>query len=920
MPINVSGGHTGNFVLSNDGSRLYMAGPDGVLRTYDVATGDLIDSAAIGHDLGAIAISPDGSFLLITEQQPVSFVESESDWTHNRTTSGICKVDLASGDSVRINYTSFGYNYVLADVEITSAGTALFTQNILPGWSGSTPIVTLDLASGTFSASPPHYYQAGSLTAAPDGATVLWGELQLSSAEAFVFSSAAAPLSVAGVYEDGVYGFAQGVEAYSGAGDDGRVAIFTGGQLHLWDGDLDYLQSLTALNSELGVIVGLQFSADGRTLFALASETDQIYAIDLADYSIVGTMPVDADVASVLKWGDEIVAAPDESFLLVSTSTGVVRVDTFVVTGTAAGEIYEGRSFHDQYTGLGGDDSIFGLVGHDNLDGGSGDDLIEGGVGNDVLIGGLGADTMRGGLGDDLFFVDNAGDLAEENAAEGIDEVRTSLARYTLVGTNIENLTGLGTVDQTFFGNDTANRISGGAGADSMRGGLGDDTYVIDNSGDRALEFSGQGTDTVETSVAHTLLANVENLVFTGTANVNGAGNALDNVIDGNAGRNLINGLGGADTMRGGLGHDIYIVDNAGDQVVEVAGGGTDSVQSSVTFTLGDDVERLYLTGVGNIDGFGNALANTINGNGGANRLDGGAGADRMLGGSGNDTYVVDNAADLAIESSAAGGIDTVESSIALTLLANLENLVLTGSANINAAGNSLANSLTGNSGNNLLNGFGSADSMHGGDGNDVYIVDNVGDQALETSATGGDDRVQSSVSLSLTSFVEQLTLTGSASINGTGNALDNVINGNNGANNLGGLSGNDTLRGGAGADALHGGTGNDTLDGGANADGFYFETALDAATNVDTILGYVAADDTIFLDNAVFTGLADGALAAGAFNSGTAATEADDRIIYNAATGALLFDADGAGGAAAVQFATVTAGLVMTASEFTVI
>jgi len=671
-------------------------------------------------------------------------------------------------------------------------------------------------------------------------------------------------------------------------------------------------------NAGLGVI-----SADGADAFGGTLGNDRFGGIEhltfvsrgLSDTISVDAAPLGAGATLSMDG-----AAGVDTLVLDFTALDGI---TFTVAAGGAGTSDVGLTtanfeFYEIDAGA-GDDTITTGSGNDRVQANGGDDVVATSGGNDQLDGGGGADTMRGGSGDDTYIADNAGDLVQELAGEGVDEVRTALAKYTL-GANVDNVTGLGTGNQTFFGNSLANRISGGAGADSMRGGSGNDTYVVDNSGDRTLEFAGEGTDTVESSLAHTLLANLENLVLTGTANVNGAGNALNNVIDGNAGRNLINGLGGADTMRGGLGHDIYIVDNVGDQVIEIADGGTDTVQSSVNFTLGANVERLYLTGSGNVNGFGNTLANAINGNSGANRLDGRAGADTMLGGLGNDIYVVDNAGDVAIESSAAGGIDTVESSVALTLLANVENLILTGSANINGAGNGLVNSLTGNGGNNLLNGFGGADTMRGGFGDDVYIVDNVGDQALETSATGGDDRVQSSVSFGLASFVEQLTLTGSASINGTGNALDNVINGNNGANNLGGLSGNDTLRGGAGNDALHGGTGNDTLDGGANADGFYFETALDAATNIDTILGYVVADDTIFLDNAVFTGLADGALAAGAFNTGSAAIDADDRIIYNSVTGALLFDADGVGGAAAVQFATVTAGLAMSASEFTVI
>jgi len=571
--------------------------------------------------------------------------------------------------------------------------------------------------------------------------------------------------------------------------------------------------------------------------------------------------------------------------------------------------------------GSAADQTIYGGAFDDDLRGAAGDDVLIGNGGNDILNGGPGIDTMRGGLGNDSYIVDDSQDVVDELAAQGTDEIRTTLASFSLAGRNVENLIGLGTVDQTFFGNSFANRISGGAGADSMRGASGNDVYVVDNAGDLTLEFAGEGTDTVESSIALTLLANVENLLLTGSANINGAGNALDNVLTGNAGRNLLNGLAGADTMRGGLGNDTYIVDNAGDLVEEGSpGGGIDTVQSAVNFILGLNLEKLILTGSANINGNGNALANTLFGNNGSNLLNGLAGADDMRGGAGNDTYIVDNIGDLVIETSAAGGTDTVQSAVSYTIRENVENLTLTGSANINGAGNSIANTINGNSGNNLLNGFAGADTLRGGLGDDVYIVDNVGDVASESSAVGGNDRVQSSVTFTLAANIETLILTGAASVNGTGNASANTINGNSGANQLFGEGGDDVLRGGDGADQLHGGLGNDNIDGGLGSDKIYFDTALNAATNVDRLVGYSIPDDSIVLDNAVFTGLAAGALAAGAFRTGSAAADADDRIIYNAATGALLFDSDGVGGAAAVQFATLGAGLAMTAGEFTVI
>ncbi|TBD46004.1 M10 family metallopeptidase C-terminal domain-containing protein [Rhizobium ruizarguesonis] len=578
------------------------------------------------------------------------------------------------------------------------------------------------------------------------------------------------------------------------------------------------------------------------------------------------------------------------------TGTGNALVNTII--GGAGNDTLDGGTGNDTLIGGAGNDTLIGGAGSDTMSGGTGDDIyvvdsatdvineavgagtdeirtalaaysiaalvnvenltytgsanftgtgnvldntITGGIGNDTLNGGGGADTLIGGAGDDTYIVDHAGDIVTEAADAGTDTVRTTLASYTL-GSDVENLTYIGTVAFVGTGNSLDNTITGGAaidmlsggagndvlnggaGADRLIGGEGNDTFIVDNAGDVVTEAANEGIDTVRTTLAaHTLAANVENLTYIGTAAFTGIGNLLDNVIIGGVaadklmgagGNDTLIGGGGADTMSGGTGDDIYVVDIATDLVIENVNEGTDTVQTALAaYSIAAlvNVENLTYTGSASFTGTGNALANTITGGTGNDMLNGAAGADTLIGGAGHDTYIVDNAGDIVTEA-ANEGIDTVRTNLAsYTLAGNVENLSFAGTGAFAGTGNNLDNTITGGAatdtlsggaGNDTLDGGAGADSLIGGEGDDTYTVDNAGDLVTEATDEGADTVRTTLASYTLGSDVENLTYTGTAAFTGTGNGLANTIRGAAGA---------DILDGKAGADILIGGVGNDT-------------------------------------------------------------------------------------------------------------
>ncbi len=616
-----------------------------------------------------------------------------------------------------------------------------------------------------------------------------------------------------------------------------------------------------------------------------------------------------------------------------------------------------------------------------NATGDGNDNILTGNAGANILSGGGGADKMTGGKGNDIYDIDDVGDEVIEVKGEGIDAIRSAFD-FSLndITADIENLFFTGGGDFKGGGNGLANVITGGIGNDvldgdagndvlnggdgndffddsvgvnTLNGGKGNDIYVVNATLDKIVELTNQGTDEVRSSVTFSLakIANVESLTLTGGDNIDGTGNALNNVIKGNSGSNKLDGgtgndtLFGAagDTLFGGSGNDIYVLDAGGGTVTESKNAGIDTVIVDDDFTLAAlvTIENLTLSGTGKFSGDGNQLNNVITGNGndnlldggdGNDTLDGGAGSDAMTGGKGNDIFIVDDLGDTVSEIFGEG-VDQVKSAVNFDLSSKgaveVENLLLTGGDDIDGHGNDLNNIVTGNAGENHLAGAGGNDTLVGGDGNDtldggagidtliggkgddLYIVDSATDKITE-AAKEGTDSVESSVTFSLSKFtnVEELHLTGgSAAIDGTGNALGNLLEGNDGANRLDGAAGNDTLLGGIGNDTLLGGAGNDLLSGGAGddvmsggtgRDTFGYNYVADAGAGGDKITDFVkgAAGDVLdFEDLLDSVGYAGGnAFADGYLNFNPSGK---DTVVQ--------FDADGsAGGGGAFTLVTL--------------
>lgn len=595
------------------------------------------------------------------------------------------------------------------------------------------------------------------------------------------------------------------------------------------------------------------------------------------------------------------------------------------VVGGSGRDVLYGNDGNDVLLGYRGDDVIYGGDGDDVIGGGGGNDTIYGGAGNDTISGGAsskivgqeftdltGFDVLDGGEGFDIV------DLQNETISGGIADAVINLETGWITWSaaiqseqilNFEGVIASGGND-TLIGNGADNSLDGGAGNDVIYGGAGNDTItgdhllglqgndiiyggagddVIDAAGGNDSTYGGDGNDSI-TGAEFVLAGDGNDTVAGGSGHFDG-GDGIDtffaNLSDRNVdidiaagtvnGRGIIEGLTGTainfENVIGSYGHNLITGSDEDNTLWGL--GGNDTIYGGIgndTLTGDEDSDVLY----GGVD------SDTLYGGSGIDRLDGGIGADFMAGGTGNDTYVIDNIGDVVLEY-ASEGTDTVEATISYTLGDYVENLTLL-TGGLTGRGNDYTNRMTGSDGNDTLEGMEGNDSLYGGTGddrldggagndlmvggagNDTYVVNSTSDTVTELTG-GGDDTIESSVSLTLASEVEHLVLTGDAALNGTGNGLDNTIIGNAGANSLSGAAGADTLYGGAGNDTLNGGAGDDLMIGGDGDDSYVVDAAGDAIVEsagggVDTVSSSVTYTLSAHVENLTLTGSAalDGA------------------------------------------------------------
>ena len=545
--------------------------------------------------------------------------------------------------------------------------------------------------------------------------------------------------------------------------------------------------------------------------------------------------------------------------------------------GETDDDIIYGGNGNDYALGGLGNDTLYGEAGNDDLEGGAGNDFLYGGDGMDRLFGQVGNDVLYGGDGDDLLM----GFTASNEAKQTLNSGETD-NDWLYGGAGSDRLVG-------GLGNDY---LDGGAGADEMEGGQGDDTYVVNSVNDSILEFKGQGYDRVISSTTYLLNANIEELRLLEGFDIHGTGNALDNLLIGNSRDNILDGVTGADRMIGGAGNDTYFVDNLGDETVELANEGTDTVQASISHTLADNVENIILLDFskaerGTIDG----QASLVYGYPKANELDYMQGdaeptfrgtcaltsianllsqADRPTTEGEVLRVAIDNnwaVQDPELPAYQRGGSNYVQQQAILNSYGIRNDLIVgyneAGTANLLRSGRGVLQAV--NAGalwddpayndngaiNHMVTLTGVAYSETSGELLGFYIADSGREKVSDMTRFVGLEQFRRAANVAggyAIYTLEPLKLW-DEDINATGNAQDNLLVGNRGDNLLSGGAGNDTLEGQGGNDVLDGGLGADTLSGGAGGDTYMFGRGYGHDTIIENDTNVSSLDRVQFLD-----------------------------------------------------------------------
>ncbi|MFT6915291.1 MAG: Ca2+-binding RTX toxin-like protein [Motiliproteus sp.] len=559
----------------------------------------------------------------------------------------------------------------------------------------------------------------------------------------------------------------------------------------------------------------------------------------------------------------------------------------FKASNEAMQSLAVGETDNDRLYGGAGNDLMQGGLGEDVLHGEQGDDELQGGAGNDSLYGGDGADRLFGQVGDDVLYGGAGDDLLI--GFTGNNEAKQTLA----AGESDNNWLYGGAGQDRLVGGLGNDYLDGGAGADTMEGGLGDDTYVVNSVNDSILERENGGIDTVVSSSNYLLNHGIENLHLVAGLQIHGTGNALDNVIVGNEHDNILDGVTGADRLIGAQGNDTYYVDNVDDVVVELAGEGLDTVQSSISHTLTANVENLVLLDFSKGEkGLVDGKAVTIYGYPKMNELDYIQGdavpdflgtcaltsianlltlADQPTSESEVVQLAIDNGwavTDPERPASERGGSNFVQQQKLLDSYGIRNGLVQgyneQGMANLIRSGRGVLvavnagalwddASYTGDGGvNHLVTITGVALGEQDGALEGFYIADSGRRQVSDMTrfVSIEEFRAAALVTNAYAIYTKQAIKLWNEETDATGNGLDNTLVGNRADNSLTGAAGDDILDAGDGQDSLDGGVGNDQLSGGRGFDllkgGEGNDTLMGGQDN-DWLLGGEGSDRYVF-------------------------------------------------------------------------